>query len=74
MIDVATRAGGINMSTSQRKNRFRMVKGHIRPGIGLMARAAVLPEVPVMNIILLVAGITHGWGPLNNVIYMAACA
>ena len=46
------------MSPGERKNRLGVVESNIGPGIGLMTGPAVLPEVPVMDIILLVAAIT----------------
>ena len=53
-------AGCIAMCTGEREAGKRMVECHLRPAIGGMAGAAVVPELTTMLILFLVAGHTLG--------------
>jgi hypothetical protein len=56
VIDMTVLAGDVNMLTHQRESRQGMVKLCRGPALWRMAFTAVLPELPIMGVILFMAG------------------
>jgi hypothetical protein len=67
---MAGRAGGIFMQTHQRESCFVMVEGCVFPAGRSVAGRAVCTELPVMSIILFMAGDAIFRGPFKHSVDM----
>jgi hypothetical protein len=59
------------MFAGQRKGSVAMIERHILPACRMMTRSAVRAELPLMRIIVLVAGEAIGWRAFEKQILMA---
>ena len=68
-IDVATGAGNTGVFTGQFECKQVVVDG-CRPSLGIMAKGAIRAILPLVLIVLLVAGIAVGWRTLEDFVDM----
>ena len=66
--------GNVRMATRQFKSRGVVIKRGGLPGLWGMTDTAILPKLPVVVIIFLVAGKTSGRSPFEYIVNMAVSA